>query len=346
MAIYLGNLELATGGGTASGLPVNSYTSFDINTTSNPPGYDANTGIYSNPDGTYWLKTGSSLSGSYLSTFPNATKSGAAAGATAPTAYDSSPYACWIDASNDIFAVQHYNPTTTRIAEYSFATGAATGKVIDTNSQLVNGTGAPGGISYDPVNEIIWAFYRYNVVSNATELRLASYDYITGQNITNQVIYRAPNVSTGNNIPFGIAKINNTPQYVLYSRQNAVEKMQVYDMSNIGSNASLVSTVNTGLYASTYYYMTNSNADNKVMLWKYDEGKYVEFETTNFTATGVETLPISSFINTYGSYALDSNSKAVTNNSSYYTSWFFSDFIGESAITDSISGKPLFRRIG
>ena len=45
MSIYLGNLELATGGGaTGTSLPVNSYVSFLVNSTGNPAGYDATTG--------------------------------------------------------------------------------------------------------------------------------------------------------------------------------------------------------------------------------------------------------------------------------------------------------------
>lgn len=348
MGIYLGNLELATGGGaTGTGLPVNTYESFNVSTTGNPTGYDATTGLYTHPNGDYWLKTGKILSGTNASTYPDATLGGTtpvATGRVAAVAYDNSPFACYIDGSNGVYVVQHYNPTSTRIAEYSFATGGATGKVIDTNTQFIRGTGAPGGISYDSSANVIWICYRYNVVSNATELKVASYDYTTGANLTNQTIYRAPNVSTSNNIPYGIAKINNTPEYVIYTKQNGVEKMQVYNMST--GSAVLVSTVNTSLYASTYYYLTESASADKIMLWKYDAGKFVEFETTNFTATGVETAVAGSFINTYGSYAFYDNLNAVTNNTSFMAEWLLGSYIGDETVrTDTDTSQPLFIKL-
>lgn len=73
MSIYLGNLELATGGGaTGTGLPVNTYESFSVSSTGNPTGYNATTGLYTHPNGDYWLKTGKTLAG-IDSTYPDAT---------------------------------------------------------------------------------------------------------------------------------------------------------------------------------------------------------------------------------------------------------------------------------
>ena len=327
-------------------LPINSYKSFDVFATSNPPGYNASTGIYSNPDGTQWLKTGSIVSGSSMSTYSNATTSNpVASGNSVAPAYDSSGRVCWIDESNGTFAVQHYNPYPTKIAEYSMVTQAATGKTITTDTQFPQGNGLTGGIAYDSVADVIWSFYRYNNESGRTRLKLASYNYSTGANLTNQTIYDRGTVSISGTAPYGIAKINNTPEYVLYSVQNGTEKMEVYDMSS--GSASLVRSVNTSLYSSQYYNPTSSPNDNKIFMWKYDAGKYVEFETTNFTATGVETPAVSSFISTYDSYAYaKSTSKTITNNSSLYSEWIMNDFIGDTATTDSISGKPLFRRIG
>jgi len=347
MSIYLGNLELATGGGaTGTGLPVNTYESFNVNTTGNPSGYNAATGLYTHPNGDSWLKTGLILPASLATTYPDATLVSAptSTGRSVAPTYDNTAKACYIDGANGVYALQHYNPSSTRIAEYSFATGAATGKVISTNTQFPNGTGTTGGISYDSSANVIWSFYRYNVVSNATELRLASYDYTTGANLTNQTIYRAPSVSTGNNVPYGIAKINNTPEYVIYSKQNGTEVMQVWNMST--GSAVLVSTVNTSLYASTYYYITESANANKIMLWKYDAGKFVEFETTNFTATGVETGVASSFINSYRGYALYNNLYSVTNNTTYMSEWILGSFLGDIiARTDTDSGQPLFIKL-
>ncbi len=73
MALYLGDLELATGGGaTGTGLPVNTYESFLVNSTGNPTGYNATTGLYTHPNGDYWLKTGNTIS-NVASTYPDAT---------------------------------------------------------------------------------------------------------------------------------------------------------------------------------------------------------------------------------------------------------------------------------
>ena len=72
MSVYLGNLELATGGGaTGTGLPVNTYESFLVNSTGNPTGYNATTGLYTHPNGDYWLKTGSTLEAA-SATYPDA----------------------------------------------------------------------------------------------------------------------------------------------------------------------------------------------------------------------------------------------------------------------------------
>ena len=76
MAIYLGSLELATGGGaTGTGLPVNTYESFYVSATGNPTGYNATTGLYTHPNGDYWLKTGNTITDSN-GDYPNATASG------------------------------------------------------------------------------------------------------------------------------------------------------------------------------------------------------------------------------------------------------------------------------
>lgn len=62
MAIYLGDLELATGAAaaTGTGFPVNSYAPFFISGTGNPLGYNAN-GLYNHPNGDVWLETGKTI---------------------------------------------------------------------------------------------------------------------------------------------------------------------------------------------------------------------------------------------------------------------------------------------
>lgn len=63
MAIYLGDLELATGAAaaTGTGLPVNSYAPFYKSVSGNPTGYNATTGLYNHPNGDVWLETGKTI---------------------------------------------------------------------------------------------------------------------------------------------------------------------------------------------------------------------------------------------------------------------------------------------
>ena len=69
MGIYLGANALG-GGGEGSG--INSYAPFKVTATDNPVGYNATTGLYTNPiDDSIWLKTGFTLAPD--GTYPNAT---------------------------------------------------------------------------------------------------------------------------------------------------------------------------------------------------------------------------------------------------------------------------------
>ena len=56
----------STSGGGSGGTPLNGYTPFLVTGTGNPSGYDATTGLYTHPDGTFWLRTGFSID---ISTF-------------------------------------------------------------------------------------------------------------------------------------------------------------------------------------------------------------------------------------------------------------------------------------
>ena len=52
------------GSSGGSGGGINSYAPFLVTVTSNPTGYDATTGLYTHPDGTFWLKSGFTLNSS------------------------------------------------------------------------------------------------------------------------------------------------------------------------------------------------------------------------------------------------------------------------------------------
>ncbi len=154
MAIYLGDLELATGGGgaTGTGLPVNSYKSFLVKSAGNPTGYDATTGLYTHPNGDYWLKTGNTLSG-VTSTYPDAitTRSETpfstftATGNTVPY-FSSRPY---FDGNGTFWTFTNASSPPYIATERSYYTGAATGNTLRTVS--LTGGGIPYG-AYDPFN--------------------------------------------------------------------------------------------------------------------------------------------------------------------------------------------------
>jgi hypothetical protein len=74
MAIYLGDLELATGAAakTGTGLPVNSFASFGLNNTT--PGYNSTTQLYVHPNGDSWLRTGYTIVDA-ANAYPDATGS-------------------------------------------------------------------------------------------------------------------------------------------------------------------------------------------------------------------------------------------------------------------------------
>ena len=61
----------ASSGGGSGGTPINGYTPFLVTGTGNPSGYDATTGLYTHPDGTFWLKTGNTIVDN-SSTYPSA----------------------------------------------------------------------------------------------------------------------------------------------------------------------------------------------------------------------------------------------------------------------------------
>src|SRR5210317_2115562 len=67
MSSYSDFFGAASSGG---GVPINTFTGLYVKATDNPTGYNATTGLYTSPDGTYWLRTGFQLTdtGSY----PNA----------------------------------------------------------------------------------------------------------------------------------------------------------------------------------------------------------------------------------------------------------------------------------
>jgi hypothetical protein len=61
-------------GGGGEGAGINSYAPYSVSSTGNPVGYDASTGLYTNPvDDSVWLKSGEQIVETSPRTYPNAT---------------------------------------------------------------------------------------------------------------------------------------------------------------------------------------------------------------------------------------------------------------------------------
>ena len=88
---------------------INSYAPFNVVDTGNPVGYNATTGLYTNPeDETVWLRTGNQVTDNDPKSYPNATGLNSFTGApnvisldTAATTFDIRCNA--YDSTNDLF---------------------------------------------------------------------------------------------------------------------------------------------------------------------------------------------------------------------------------------------------
>ena len=104
---------------------INSYAPFKVTATDNPVGYNATTGLYTNPvDGTVWLESGNQVTDNDPKSYPNATGLESFVGApnvislnTATTTWDIRCNA--YDPTNDLFYL--YQASSQLIHEYTSA---------------------------------------------------------------------------------------------------------------------------------------------------------------------------------------------------------------------------------
>lgn len=146
-----------------TGLPVNTYESFYVSATGNPTGYDATTGLYTHPNGDYWLKTGKILV-NQTATYPNASTTDSGWVDTGVTfAYPSSTTnrAIYRTTQNQFYEFRSATAGTVPIVINSAT--APFGQVSTTNITHPS-VGAPNENNhsfadwgYDEVNDRIWA---------------------------------------------------------------------------------------------------------------------------------------------------------------------------------------------
>ena len=74
MSDFTDFFPVSGGSGVGSGIPINGYFPFLTTVPNNltgPPGYNSTTGLYTHPDGTYWIKSGNTIN-SPDGTYPSA----------------------------------------------------------------------------------------------------------------------------------------------------------------------------------------------------------------------------------------------------------------------------------
>jgi hypothetical protein len=72
MSDFTDFFPVSGGSGVGSGIPINGYFPFIVSSTGDPTGYNSTTGLYTHPDGTFWLKSGFRIN-SLSTLYPSAT---------------------------------------------------------------------------------------------------------------------------------------------------------------------------------------------------------------------------------------------------------------------------------
>jgi len=307
MAIYLGDLELATGGGaTGTGLPVNTYESFEVGVTGNPSGYNATTGLYTHPNGDYWLKTGNTITG-------------ATVGTTYPDAYQ-------------INAL----PTGATYTGFSFTVGTSpTGivgfggnfYVVERSANLLkeyNSTGVATGFSFSQANDAGVHYDGTNFVFNGS---------------TNVVQYDAAGVATGFTFASGQAGqwgITSNGSNYFVAQGNTVRG---FDLAGTATGFTFTApTQAEGLSFDGSYFWTSNESAGRVYA-STATGANTGFSFS--TATNAPD-PAGVWSNGTNIYVTDNNLRKVFE----YAFVGAGKTVGDAAAkTDTDSGQPLFIKL-
>ena len=154
----------SSGGG--GGVPINGYTPFLVTTTGNPTGYDATTGLYTHPDGTYWVQTGFTIldtSGAYPSATgtPGATGTWASVGNynSGGTTINGNAYGAWSDGT-DYYIMTGNTGANTR----AFKRFDSTFTFIDETSAGATANYLTVGLTGDVSQNLMWSLKQSNNV--------------------------------------------------------------------------------------------------------------------------------------------------------------------------------------
>ena len=298
----------SSGGG---GVPINSYLPLIVTATGNPTGYDAATGLYTHPNGEFYLQTGFTLLGAG-STYPDATSD-------VYTNVDN--FAPGL--ANSVGAGTLGNNQLVYIDRTSPA--GRTFNLDLTGGTTINFTGAPTppgnpkGLAYDGTN-----FYVANGTNNIVYVYDSSFNYVTEHALPGLIGLTAIAYIDSN---FWVGKRGGVSDHLtIWSDLSAAAPDYTYTMATNDQPQAIA-------YDGNSVYM----ADNITVRG------YVNDPTTAPTTTG-ETINVS-LITPFcadlfydGTYMIGSNEQ--------FTSWRYSAGIGDAtARTDTDSTQPLFVRI-
>jgi hypothetical protein len=324
MSQYSDFFGVASSGG--GGLPVNSYTGIYQSGSYGLPNFDASTGLYSPPDGTYWLKTGDTLDDS-AGTYPAAARVPDMTGTwtqvgwsfnTGGTARPSSPtMGIWSDGSDVYLAAGNFSQAS--LKRYSKA---------GTYSAELTGYGLYGYLSGDNANDKLWLAQTVNtnvVEYNYSTLTASGTTFTRGSAQEFGIYYNTDNskfYTVNANAPYPIKR---------YSSTFTLETTLTPTFPTTGVSYGI-----TSFAGSNYLYVTNNNV-------------YYAFALDLSDPVGVQllgtgmSLQTDSYMESDEAWAVNQFLNVYADTSSFSTPVTIGD---PTAKTDSDAAVPLFVRIG
>ena len=313
MSDFTDFFPVSGGSGVGSGIPINGYFPFIVSSTGVPTGYDSTTGLYTHPDGTFWVKTGNTILGQ-PSDYPNA---------TGPTLF-TSPLN-WSAASQGTDFRSTGWTGGTNVWALDFATNAAyeytsagvyTGTSFSTNSETSDPTSlvSDGSFYYLQGNNTIFKYTTAGVYTG-TSFNLSTLTGVTG---FFDLTYDGTNLwaqTTSTKIAYEITTAG------------------VYTGNNF--TASELTTSANGLTWDGTHFWASSNS--RIMYQYTSAGVY-----TGLSLSSLNSSPSGLTSNQDGSFYV-----ASRQGSNQIFEWTNDAVFGDStARTDTDSAQPLFVRIG
>ena len=354
MSNYSDFFGVGSSGGGGGSVPINSYLPFYVSGTSNPTGYDAATGLYTHPDGNFYLQTGFTLG---ADGYPNATSGGIdRTGLNVQS----------VDANFPGFPANFANSRTTTknstrffsfqnlgggsfMREYDFVSGN-TGFTINTNAEITRGQSATYDIAYDTSNDVILASGRDNP---GGYLNVAAYNASTGA-LLNEYRFDFGVFSTTQQISGLVYTDYTTPTATLiYVDRSSVYHLNVLDYSaGYGTDPTVSLNVNVNATApfNSGQRLSSGKATGAIGFYDSTTGIITDYTVNNQTADGATTdfSSVTSWSSSDSIVGINHNLSRgiqITPYPSPYYQLGLGDVGDAVARTDTDSAQPLFIRI-